>query len=108
MYTDYFLDRLIDILQKKNALVVYISDHGESLGEDGLWLHANDHHTLKNPAALIWMSDKYVANYPEKREALILNKDKRWRTDYVFHTILSGANIPSTSIQNDLNVFAVP
>lgn len=107
VYTDHFLDNVIAILEDRNALMIYISDHGEALGEDGKWLHANDHHSIKNPAALMWMSDKYVKSYRGKGDALKLNKNKRWRTDFVFHTILSGANIPSASIQKDLNLFEV-
>jgi len=107
LYTDYFLDKLIGILNDKNALLIYVSDHGEILGEDGLWLHASDHQAAKNPAALIWMSDKYLRNHPEKREALITNQDKRWRTDFIFHSIISGANIPSSSVQKSLDVFSI-
>lgn len=45
VYTDYVLDRTIDLLQRdarKNGdatALFYLSDHGESLGEAGLYLH---------------------------------------------------------------------
>src|SRR3546814_21131073 len=43
VYTDHVLAKLIAILQKHETLIaptlVYLSDHGESLGEDGLYLH---------------------------------------------------------------------
>jgi len=107
LMTDFFIDQLIDILYDKNALLIYISDHGECLGEDGLWLHASDHATLKNPASLVWMSDKYIKMYPDKKVALEENQNKRWRTDFVFHSILSGANIPSISIHKDLDIFSI-
>jgi glucan phosphoethanolaminetransferase (alkaline phosphatase superfamily) len=107
LYTDYFLSRLISIFDKKNALLIYVSDHGEILGEDGLWLHASDHLAAKNPAALIWMSEKYIKNYPEKRKALIANKDKRWRTDFIFHSVISGANLPSSAIKKDFDIFSI-
>src|SRR3546814_603524 len=42
VYTDHVLAKLIAILQKHETLIaptlVYLSDHGESLGEDGLYL----------------------------------------------------------------------
>lgn len=43
LYTDYFLSKVIDWLKSNDGVyepvMLYISDHGESLGEDGLYLH---------------------------------------------------------------------
>lgn len=41
-YTDYILSRVINVLQQQTAdeiTMLYVSDHGESLGENGLYLH---------------------------------------------------------------------
>lgn len=42
-YTDYFLSQVIEFLKKNTpqyeTAMLYISDHGESLGEGGLYLH---------------------------------------------------------------------
>lgn len=44
LYTDYFLSSVIDLLKKYEAThataMLYVSDHGESLGENGIYLHA--------------------------------------------------------------------
>ncbi len=42
VYTDYFLSQVIALLKKNQthqSAVLYMSDHGESLGEKGLYLH---------------------------------------------------------------------
>lgn len=43
LYTDYFLSQVIEFLksnsQKFETSMLYMSDHGESLGEGGLYLH---------------------------------------------------------------------
>jgi len=43
VYTDYFLSKLITILNNHNdqfeAALIYVSDYGESLAENGLYLH---------------------------------------------------------------------
>ena len=43
LYTDYFLSRVIDFLERQadgyEVAMLYVSDHGESLGENGLYLH---------------------------------------------------------------------
>jgi glucan phosphoethanolaminetransferase (alkaline phosphatase superfamily) len=94
------------MLMSKNAILIYIADHGEVLGEDNLWLHAADHEAAKYPACLVWMSEKYIYKNHDKLTALMGNKDKKWKTDFVFHSILSAANIPSAIIQADLDIFS--
>lgn len=105
LYTDYFLTKLIDTLKNKNTVIVYLSDHGEVLGEDGYWLHANGHIAAKNPACIIWFSDKYKAKNPTKYLAATENVKKRFRTDFLFHSILSVSSIESSIIDSSLNIF---
>lgn len=42
-YTDYFLSSIVDLLKANSlqfeATMLYVGDHGESLGENGLYLH---------------------------------------------------------------------
>lgn len=44
LYTDYFLANVINFLkqydEKYSTAMLYVSDHGESLGEQGIYLHA--------------------------------------------------------------------
>ena len=44
LYTDYFLSEVINFLKKYDSThetaMLYVSDHGESLGEHGIYLHA--------------------------------------------------------------------
>lgn len=44
LYTDYFLSEVINFLKKYDGdhetAMLYVSDHGESLGERGIYLHA--------------------------------------------------------------------
>lgn len=108
VYTDYFLNQLIKQLEGKNALMIYISDHGEVLGEDGMWLHAGDHLASKNPACIVWYSLSYASKFPDKVKALYNNKDRHLRTDFVFHSILDAGNIPTQIIHPDLDIFKSP
>lgn len=107
LYMDSFVNEIIEKIKDKNSLLIYLSDHGESLGENGNWLHASDGDELKNPAAFVWCSDQYIERYPEKFQALKLNKDNRYHTDFLFHSILSSASIPSKVIEKELDIFYV-
>ncbi|MBR3564983.1 MAG: lipid A phosphoethanolamine transferase [Paludibacteraceae bacterium] len=93
LYLDFFLDSLISLFSDRNALIVYQSDHGESLGEDNHWLHAGGAEETKYPAAMIWYSDRYAQENAEKVDALKSNAFRHYRTDYIFHSILHAANL---------------
>jgi len=106
-YMDYFVDSVISSLEHENAIVFYQSDHGEALGEDGEYLHANETEMAKHPACFIWYSDTYQQTYPDKIKALIANKDKRFRTDYVFYSILSAAGIEAEGDCPNMNILSL-
>jgi lipid A ethanolaminephosphotransferase len=68
-YTDYVLSRLIEILEEKkdyNTFLLYASDHGESLGENGIYLHGLPKTIApkeqRNFAMILWLSDQIVKN----------------------------------------------
>lgn len=91
--TDRFLHSVIDKLRNRTALLIFISDHGEALGEDGHFLHADDYAALHNPACFVWWSDTYANRYPHLIEALKDNSTKPFLTDALFHTALEAAQI---------------
>lgn len=104
---DYFVDSLIQIFEGRNAILFYLSDHGESLGENGHWLHAMGEDAVenKNPAAFVWFSDKYARNFPEKVSALRANREKRYNTDYLFYSILFAAGLEAEGDDKAVNIF---
>lgn len=106
VYLDAFLSSLIDRLENYPAILLYLSDHGESLGEEGRFLHAQENAPEEQyPAAIVWYSDSYAKAYPEKIKALIANKDKRYRTDYLFYSILYAAGIEAEGDNEKVNIF---
>jgi glucan phosphoethanolaminetransferase (alkaline phosphatase superfamily) len=106
LYTDFFINEVIKMFESRNAIIVFLSDHGEVLGEDGMWLHASDHIALKNPAMFVWFSDSYASKNGEKKNAMVKNLKKHYRTDFFFHSVLSAAGINSETISEDLNIFS--
>jgi glucan phosphoethanolaminetransferase (alkaline phosphatase superfamily) len=105
LYTDYFVFEVINRLRDKNAILFYLSDHGEALGENGKWLHADDAPPMHNPACWVWMSPQYKNENPEKYEILQNNKEKRYRSGFLFHTITEAAGIQSDVINEKLSLF---
>lgn len=104
-YTDLILDSVIARMADRCAIVIYLSDHGESLGENGYWLHAAGAEETKHPACVIWYSDSFAQQFPHKIEALHVNKNNRYRTDFLFHSVLSVAGISIVDTDSIINIF---
>ena len=107
LYTDYFLDSLIQILEDSGrpAVMVYVSDHGENLMDDErhMLLHgtyAGSVYEYHVPL-FVWMSEEYRALYPEKMEALRGNTGKKMTTMYLFHALLHLGGIKYRHIDLD-------
>ncbi len=105
LYTDYFLKNTIDLIRDKKSILIFLSDHGESLGEDGYYLHGTDRPELHHPAAFVWYSDKYEESFPDMINNLKANSDKRYRSDYLFHSIIDAADITTEYNVPQLSVF---
>ena len=92
LYTDYFLSKVIELLKHNTKNfetgMVYMSDHGESLGENNLYLHglpflmAPD--TQKHVGALMWFGN----NFHIDKNGLRAKSAKPYSHDNLFHTIL--------------------
>lgn len=97
LYIDYIVDKAIKLLQSKQdrftTSLVYLSDHGESLGENGVYLHGLPYsiapETQKHIPMLIWLSDDYQKRYGVNNQCLQKNaREKAVSQDNLFPTIL--------------------
>jgi glucan phosphoethanolaminetransferase (alkaline phosphatase superfamily) len=105
LYTDYFLHQLIQRLRARNAILFYLSDHGEALGENGHWLHAADTPPMHHPACIVWASPAYQEAHPDKYDALRRNRHQHYRTDFLFPTIVEAAGIRNPAVNTQLSLF---
>jgi KDO II ethanolaminephosphotransferase len=93
LYTDYVLNEVIEIARGKMAIVIYISDHGESLGENGVFLHGGDiskapREQLEIPF-FIYLSPSFAGTKLGKNVSLKLKNYKSGAShDNIFHSIL--------------------
>lgn len=109
LYTDHFLARAIDLLEKNDSkfetALFYVSDHGESLGENGLYLHgmpkaiAPDAQ-LHVPAVLWFGANFRGATLP----ALRMKSQLRFSHNNVFHTLLGLFEIESSTYRPDMDI----
>lgn len=108
LYSDWFWHEVIDRLRSKNAVIIYLSDHGESLGEDGYFTHGVDREEQHSVASWIWYSDRFAEKYPEKVDALKKNKDKKMKTYFLFHSIIDAGDLKWADKESEKSVFTAP
>jgi lipid A ethanolaminephosphotransferase len=96
VYTDYVLSKLIDILKEKkeyNTFMFYASDHGESLGENGLYLHGLPKKIAPKEqtdfAMVLWLSDQIIKNQNINPSKIKNMANKQLNHDYLPHTLLN-------------------
>ncbi len=109
VYLDSFLKNMIEIQDtlKEPTILIYISDHGEALGEKGRWLHAQDNDAAKNPAMLMWFSESFRLVHPDKVNAIYKNKNNHYSTDIIYHSLLDLIQVKNFEYDRSLSVFCV-
>lgn len=115
VYTDYVIAQTVKKLQsysdKYNVVMLYISDHGESLGENGLYLHGAPYMMAPKEQThvpwYIWMSDDYANQKGIDKAAVIDNSATGdYSHDNLFHTILGLYGVTTKAKDNALDVMA--
>ena len=102
VYTDYLLASVIDNLKQLkeyDSTMLFVSDHGESLGENNLYMHgipkafAPDEQ-LEIPF-IVWVSD----------DSKKLKPNERLSQNHVFHSVLNFLAIDSPIYDEGMNIF---
>lgn len=108
IYTDYFLSKVIKLLKKHSqipSLMIYASDHGESLGEYGLYLHGTPFmlapDVQKKVPFIFWASNGYLRSKGVK--SLQLKQQQEYSHKNIFHTILGAFNVESSVYNQKLD-----
>ncbi|WP_272955851.1 phosphoethanolamine transferase [Agrobacterium larrymoorei] len=115
LYTDHFLSSIIDKLKaRKDKLatgMIYASDHGESLGENGLYLHGAPY--MLAPAEqthvpfLVWFDNDFAKSMGLDKACLANQAKAGGKShDNFFHSILGMMNISTSVYDPSLDVFS--
>ena len=103
VYTDWMLHQIIQVLRSfpdRRTCLLFISDHGESLGENNIYMHGMPYAMAPREQVeipmLVWSSDKSL-QYKDLPEV-----DQH----YVFHSILRFFGVESPAFNEELCIFA--
>ena len=103
--TDYVLASLIRMLKDTSGSIdsalVYVSDHGESLGEGGLYLHGAPYWMAPKEQTevpmVLWMNSGFEKTFSINRSKLEKNAAGRVTHENLYHTVLGLLNVKSTT-----------
>jgi len=102
VYTDYLLHRIIeDLKQLKEykSAVLFVSDHGESLGESNLYMHGVPRKFAPKEQYevpfIVWLSDNSKKIKPNEKPS----------QHNVFHSVLNFLSVESPVYDEQMNIF---
>jgi lipid A ethanolaminephosphotransferase len=114
LYTDQLLFSSIQWLKaRENTLrsaMIYVSDHGESLGEKGIYLHGLPYAIAPDEQKQIpwlnWFSPEFAAAQRLDVACLKQNASQRITHDNLFHSVLGLLGVKTALHQPKLDVYA--
>lgn len=112
LYTDHVLAGIVGTLSRAVAFdtaMIYVSDHGESLGENGIYLHGLPYSIA--PAVqthvpmLTWVSPAFAIGGGVDRRCLHSKTDERLSHDNLFHSVLGLLDVQTSVYRTGQDFF---
>ena len=102
LYTDYLVHSVIEILKQipdRRCCMMFVSDHGESLGEGDLFMHGMPKSVAPKEQFeipfIVWQNDKNTR----------LKEFNEVEQFYVFHSVMNWLGMRSDIYNEDMNIF---
>lgn len=110
--TDRLLANIINRLQQQknyDASMLYMSDHGESLGENGVYLHGLPYFIAPDAQTHIpliwWMSNEYAASSDLDAICIAKRQSSPLSHDNLFHSLLGIFSVNTALYESKLDIF---
>ena len=116
LYNDKVMKEIINLFRNKTAVLVYLSDHGETIYdfspqkgrmnfEDSPYKHQIIEYQYRVPF-MIWCSDSYISKYPKSVDMMRNAIDKPFCTEDIPHLLFHLAGIQTTFYKEDRNLIS--
>ncbi len=115
LYTDHVLAKVVDFLRARqdryDTAMLYMSDHGESLGEAGLYLHGVPHSLAPDVQLRVpmvgWFSPGFQQSFGLDEACLRrVAASRRTGHDDLFHSVLGLLDVRTSAYQPQFDLFA--
>jgi len=114
LYTDHLLAETIRQLaalgDRTDTALIYVSDHGESLGENGIFLHALPYAVAPEAQThvpmVFWASPGFASRMGIDMNCVADMKDRAISHDHVMHSVLGLLDVEVSSKKMELDLFS--
>ncbi|PKQ07189.1 MAG: phosphoethanolamine transferase [Alphaproteobacteria bacterium HGW-Alphaproteobacteria-11] len=114
LYTDKILAETVGLLRgasdRFDTAMIYVSDHGESLGENGIYLHGMPYmfapDVQKHVPMVVWASPGYRARMALDMSCVAADSDAPLSHDNLFHSVLGMFDVRSDVYRRELDIIA--
>jgi len=109
LYTDFFLSKVIELLKQNDdefeTAMLYVSDHGESLGENGLYLHGLPYFLApdvqKHVPFVMWFGRNFD---PQSLSGIQARRLEQLSHDNIFSTLLGLFEIQTAAYDPKMDI----
>ncbi|EGI77699.1 phosphoethanolamine transferase [Hylemonella gracilis] len=116
LYTDHVLSRVVEFLDQVggpkghyDTAMLYLSDHGESLGESGLYLHGMPWAIAPREQTQVpmvtWLSPAFAQHFGVDMACLRERSDEALSHDNLFHSMLGLLDVQTSVYEPALDLF---
>ncbi|GIU33105.1 phosphoethanolamine--lipid A transferase [Shewanella schlegeliana] len=115
LYTDYILSQVVEKLKAEHTefdtAMLYISDHGESLGENGMYLHGAPYSLAPDEQTKVPFLGWFSAGFAEQNHLSLtcLAKEAQkggFSHDNLFDSLLGLMNVKTSIYRQDADIFS--
>ncbi len=114
LYTDHVLAQLIALLKARqdtlDSVLVYVSDHGESLGENNLFLHGLPYAIAPREQThvpmVMWFSPGFAQDFGIDLQCMRRRAVEPAQHDHLFHTVLGLLDVQTQVQEKEMDLSA--
>lgn len=115
LYTDHFLAQTLQWLKARSdrfdTAMLYMSDHGESLGENNIYLHGLPYMIAPDVQThipmIVWLSPQMEQRTGVTMQCLREQQEKPFSHDNLFHSVLGVLDIQTNVYRRERDLFAL-
>ena len=109
LYTDFFLSKVVELLKQNDdrfeTAMLYVSDHGESLGENGLYLHGLPYFLApdaqKHVPFVMWFGHNFD---PQSLSSIQAKRIEQLSHDNIFSTLLGLFELQTAAYNPNMDI----
>lgn len=112
LYNDYLIDQLLQRCKNRDAIVIFIPDHGERVYDfdenygRSLGFTKNEIIPQHEIPMWIWVSDAYIDSHPAIFDKIRAVSNLPYMTDAIAHTILSLAGVKDSLYNSKADILS--